>query len=63
MVRPSEKEKMKITNITVRTKKELEAKTKEYRNNAYMIITFTTDFVELEKGSEIVAIERKRRTK
>ena len=53
----------KMTNITVKTRKELDEKTKEYRNRGYMIITFTEDYRELERGSEIVIIERQKRTR
>jgi len=44
--------------IKVRTKKEFEAKVREYRENGYNIITFWKMYAELEKGNEIVTIEK-----
>lgn len=52
-----------MTNITVKTRKELDERTKEYRNRGYMIITFTEDYRELGRGSEIVIIERQKRAR
>ena len=60
---PNKQKGRKMTNITVKTRKELDEKTKEYRNRGYMIITFTEDYRELERGSEIVIIERQKRTR
>lgn len=44
--------------IKVRTKKEFEEKVKEYRANGYNIITFGKMYAEMEKGNEIVTIEK-----
>jgi hypothetical protein len=44
--------------IKVRTKKEFEEKVREYRENGYNIITFWKMFAEMEKGNEIVTIEK-----
>lgn len=52
---------MTVKEIKVRTKKELETQTKEYRTKGYMIITFTQTFIELEKGNELIVIEKQRR--
>ena len=47
---------MKI--IKIRNNKEFEAKVKELRNEGYMIIAFCKCFAELEKGDEIIRIEK-----
>lgn len=44
--------------IKVRTKKEFEAKVREYRWNGYNIITFGKMYAEMEKGNEIITIEK-----
>ena len=44
--------------IKVKGKKQFENTIKEYRANGYNIITFGCKLAELEKGDEIVVIER-----
>jgi len=44
--------------IKVRTKKEFETTVREYRENGYNIITFWKMYAEMEKGNEIVTIEK-----
>lgn len=46
-----------MKSITVKTNKELDNITKEYRNQGYNIITFWKGFREMEKGDEIITIE------
>lgn len=47
------------TNYTVKNKKQLNTLTKDFRAMGYNIITFCSDFRELEKGEHIVVIEVK----
>lgn len=47
------------THYTAKNKKVLNALTKEFRAKGYNIITFCSDFRELEKGEHIVVIEVK----
>lgn len=47
-----------MKKITVRTKKEFEAKVKEIRAKGFNIITFAKNFAELEKDNEIIVIEK-----
>lgn len=47
-----------MTTIIAKNKREFDGLVKEYRANAYMIITFGSKLVELEKGSELVVIKR-----
>jgi hypothetical protein len=44
--------------IKVRTKKEFEEKVREYREKGYNIITFWKMYAEMEKGNEIITIEK-----
>lgn len=46
-------------HFTVKNKKALNQLTKEFRAKGYNIITFCTDFRELEKDNEIIVIEVK----
>lgn len=48
-----------MKNITVKTKKELEQKIKEYIAEGYMITTYGCTLVEMEKEDKMVVIERK----
>lgn len=48
-----------MKNITVKTKKELEQKIREYRAEGYMITTYGCTLVEMEKEGKMVVIERK----
>lgn len=47
------------TNYTVKNRKQLNQLTKELRAKGYNIITFCTDFRELEKDDHIIVIEVK----
>ena len=47
-----------MTKIIAKSKKEFESLTKEYRAKGFNIITFTKKLIELEKGNEIIIIER-----
>lgn len=47
------------TYYTAKNKKVLNALTKEFRAKGYNIITFCTDFRELEKDDHIIVIEVK----
>lgn len=44
--------------IKVRNKKEFEATVREYRQKGYNIITYWKMFAEMEKGDEIITIEK-----
>ena len=46
-----------MKKITVKNKKEFEAKLKEYRAAGYMIVTFWKRFAELENEKELIMIE------
>lgn len=46
-------------HFTVKNKKALNQLTKDFREKGYNIITFCTDFRELEKDNEIIVIEVK----
>lgn len=46
--------------VTVRTKKELEATIKDYRNKGYMLITLGKKMAELENDSEMIVVEVKK---
>lgn len=45
-----------ISRYRVKTTKELNSLTKDFRNIGYNIITFGNDIRELEKGSHMVVI-------
>jgi hypothetical protein len=47
-----------MTKIKATSKKEFETLKKEYREKGYNFITFTKDFVEMEKGDKLVVIEK-----
>ena len=47
------------THYTVKNKKELNLLTRDLRAKGYNIITFCTDFRELEKDDHIIVIEVK----
>lgn len=47
------------TYYTAKNKKVLNELTKEFRTKGYNIITFCTDFRELEKDDHIIVIEVK----
>ena len=47
-----------MKKITVRTKKEFDATIREHRANGFMIVTYTKRFVEMERGTEFIVIER-----
>lgn len=47
------------TRYIVKNKKELNALTKDFRAIGYNIITFCSDFRELEKDNHIIVIEIK----
>jgi len=44
--------------IKVRNKKEFEETVREYRQKGYNIITYWKMFAEMEKGDEIITIEK-----
>lgn len=44
--------------ITVKTDKEFKAKIKEMRRDGWFLITYAKRFAEMEKGDQIVVIER-----
>lgn len=47
------------TNYTVKNRKQLNQLTKDLREKGYNIITFCSDFRELEKDEHIIVIEVK----
>jgi hypothetical protein len=47
-----------MKTIKIKNKKEFTEKVREYRENGYNIITFWKMFAEMEKGNEIVRIEK-----
>lgn len=48
---------MKEYNCTASNRKHLDSLTRDYRNEGFMIITYTPTFRELEKDDELVIIE------
>jgi hypothetical protein len=50
-----------MKKITVKTKKELEQKIREYRVEGYTVTTYGYTLVEMEKENELVVIEKKRK--
>lgn len=50
-----------ISRYRVKTTKELNSLTKDFRNIGYNIITFGNDIRELEKGSHMVVIIKEKR--
>lgn len=49
--------KMKTT-VKIKNKKEFTEKVREYRQKGYNIITYCKMFAEMEKGDEIITIEK-----
>ena len=48
-----------MKQITVKNHKEFTETVREYRNKGFNIITFWKDFAEMEKGNELVVIDRR----
>ena len=47
-----------MTEIKVKTKKELTEKVREFRSKGYMLITYTEKICELEKNDQMIVIKR-----
>jgi biotin operon repressor len=51
-------EEQTMERIEVKTRKAVQDKVKELRADGYMIVTFGYDFTEMEKGNELIVIEK-----
>ena len=48
-----------MKTIYIKNHKEFENTVKEYRSQGYMIVTYWKDFAEMEKGNDLIVIDKK----